>query len=121
MSEADETRDGGRTEERPWSLQELLLAGIGWASVGLEAADALADDLARRVGVDRAEMRSAVRDTFTSWRHEAEKAGDRRGELADRAFDRLGVVRREEVDDLALRVAQLEHRLRLLEKQTDGT
>ena len=28
---------------------------------------------------------------------------------------RLGVVRREEADDLALRVAQLEHRVRLLE------
>jgi hypothetical protein len=28
---------------------------------------------------------------------------------------RLGLVRREEADDLALRVAQLEHRVRLLE------
>ena len=38
-----------------------------------------------------------------------------RSEASDRAMRRLGVVRREEADDLALRVAQLEHRVRLLE------
>jgi polyhydroxyalkanoate synthesis regulator phasin len=111
----EEETDGPPKPAR--SLQELLLAGIGWATVGLEAADELADDLARRVGVERSEMRAAVRDSLASWRREAERMGDRRSELGDRAFERLGVVRREEVEDLALRVAQLEHRIRLLEKQ----
>ncbi len=108
-------------EKSTRSLQELLLAGVGWASLGLEAADELADDLARRVGVERAEMRAAVQDTFASWRREAERLGDRRAELGDRAFEKLGVVRREEVEDLALRVAQLEHRIRLLERQSDAS
>ena len=112
---ADET---ARTSTR--SLQELLLAGVGWASLGVEAADDLAEDLARRVGVDAADMRAAVRDTFASWRREAERLGERRGELADQALERLGVVRREEFDDVALRLAQLEHRLRLLEKHADS-
>lgn len=120
MSGTDETREDGKASAQARSLQELLLAGIGWASMGLEAIDELADDLARRVGADRSEMRTAVRDTITSWRREAEKAGGRRDEIADRALDRLGVVRREEMDDLALRVAQLEHRLRLLEKRSDS-
>ena len=127
VSEASPSTSGhepGDSREEPArgasrSLQELFLAGIGWASLGLEAADELADDLARRVGVDRAEMRSAVRDTVASWRREAERAGERRGELSERAFEKLGVVRRDEVEDLALRVAQLEHRLRLLEQRTD--
>ena len=48
-------------ESRP--VSELLLAGIGWASLGLEAVDEVADDLARRVGVGRDAMRDAVRDT----------------------------------------------------------
>lgn len=120
VSGTDETREDGKASAQARSLQELLLAGIGWASMGLEAIDELADDLARRVGADRSEMRTAVRDTITSWRREAEKAGGRRDEIADRALDRLGVVRREEMDDLALRVAQLEHRLRLLEKRSDS-
>lgn len=119
MSETTETRDEDAAATGTRSLQELLLAGIGWASMGLEAADELADDLARRVGVDRGEMRTAVRDTVASWRREAEKTGGRREEIVQRALDRLGVVRREEMDDLALRLAQLEHRLRLLEKHAD--
>ncbi|MSO95166.1 MAG: hypothetical protein EXQ81_05150 [Thermoleophilia bacterium] len=100
----------------PHSLEELALAALGWASLTVEASEALADDLARRVGVERDEMRNAVRDMVTSWRAEAEKIGSLPAGVADRALGHLGVVRRDEVDDLALRVAQLEHRLRLLEK-----
>jgi polyhydroxyalkanoate synthesis regulator phasin len=98
-------------------LGQLLLAGIGWASLTAEAADELADDIARRVGIERDEMRAAVRDTLTSWRRDAERMGARRAEALDRALARLGVVRREEHDDLALRVAQLEHRVKLLERE----
>jgi polyhydroxyalkanoate synthesis regulator phasin len=98
-------------------VEQLLFAGIGWASLTAETADHLADDLARRVGVDRDEMRSAVRDALTSWRREAGRLGVRRGEALDHALARLGLVRREEHDDLVLRVAQLEHRLKLLERE----
>jgi len=104
----------------PRSVSELLLAGIGWASLGLEAADEVADDLARRVGVDRAAMRGAVRDTISSWRAEADQLGARRDEAVERGLARAGLARREEVEDLGLRVAQLEHRLRLLERDPTG-
>jgi polyhydroxyalkanoate synthesis regulator phasin len=98
-------------------LEQLLLAGVGWASLTADAADDLADDLARRVGIDRDEMRAAVRDALTGWRREAARLGVHRGEARERALARLGLVRREEHDDLALRVSQLEHRLRLLERE----
>ena len=98
-------------------MSELLLAGIGFATLGVEAADELADELARRVGVDRDAMRGAVRDTLQAWRTEAERLGVRRDEAVERAFAKAGLVRREEIDDLALRVAQLEHRIRLLEHE----
>ena len=97
-------------------VSELLLAGIGWASLGLEAADEVADDLARRAGVDRDSMRGAVRDTVESWRHELDRLGDRRDEAVEQGLAKAGLARREDVEDLALRVAQLEHRLRLLER-----
>ena len=96
-------------------LRELLLAGIGWASLTAEAADEVADELARRVGVDRDRMRAAVRDVASGWKKDVAKVPGR-DELADRLLARLHLVRREELDDLALRVAQLEHRLRLLER-----
>ena len=85
-------------------------------SLTAEAADDVADDLARRVGIERDEMRGAVRDAVASWRAEAERIGSLPSEASEKAFHRLGLVRREEAEDLALRVAQLEHRVRLLEK-----
>ena len=100
----------------PRPVSELLLAGIGWASLGFEAADEMADDLARRVGVDRDAMRIAVQDTVESWRSELERLGAHRDEAIERGLAKAGLARREDVDDLALRVAQLEHRLRLLER-----
>ncbi len=99
----------------PHSLEQLALAALGWATLTVEASEALADDLAKRVGIERDEMRAAVRDAVASWRAEAEKLGSVPAGTADKAFQRLGVVRRDEADDLALRVAQLEHRVRLLE------
>ncbi|MCZ7587570.1 MAG: hypothetical protein M5U27_01630 [Gaiella sp.] len=101
-------------EPRP--VSELLLAGIGWASMSVEAMEETADDLARRVGVEPGAMREAVRDTVASWRAELERLGARRDEALERTLARAGLARREEVEDLALRVAQLEHRLRLLER-----
>ena len=40
-------------------------------------------------------------------------------EVSERALARLGLARREALDDLELRVAQLEHRLGLLEREAD--
>jgi polyhydroxyalkanoate synthesis regulator phasin len=97
-------------------VSEILLAGIGLATTSVETMEELADDLARRVGVERDAMRQAVRDTVASWRAELEGVGLRRDEAMERALARAGLARREEVEDLALRVAQLEHRLRLLER-----
>jgi polyhydroxyalkanoate synthesis regulator phasin len=109
-------RDGG---DRPaWgSLEQRLLAALGWAALTVEGVDGLADDLARRVGVDRGAMRSALRDTFRAWRHEGERFNARRENVVDGVVGRLGVAQRAEVDDLVLRVAQLEHRLKLFERE----
>jgi polyhydroxyalkanoate synthesis regulator phasin len=101
--------------EGPRPVSELLLAGLGLAGMSVEVADELAEDLARRLGIDPGAMRDAVRDTFDAWRAEAERLGARRDEVVDRSLQKAGVARREELEDLGLRVAQLEHRLRLLE------
>jgi polyhydroxyalkanoate synthesis regulator phasin len=103
-------------ENGPRPVSDLLLAGWGWASMSLDAIDEVADDLARRVGVDRGAMRDAVQDTVASWRTEVERLGSRRDEMVEHGLAKAGLARREEVEDLALRVAQLEHRLRLLER-----
>ena len=106
----------GTTTSDQRSVEQLILAGLGWLSLTAEAADEIAEDIARRLGVEPAKMREAVQATFASWRKDSEKLGSIPSEASERAFRRLGLVRREEADDLALRLAQLEHRVRLLEK-----
>jgi polyhydroxyalkanoate synthesis regulator phasin len=96
-------------------IETAILAGIGWVSMTAEAAESLGDDLARRMGIDREEVGRAVQDVLSSWRRDAERAGVRREEALERLITKLGVARGEETRDLALRVAQLEHRVRLLE------
>jgi polyhydroxyalkanoate synthesis regulator phasin len=106
----------GNGSSEPRSVEQLLLAGIGWLALTAEAADDMAEELARRVGVDAEKMRGAVRDVLASWRKEGARVGSMPADASEKALKRLGLVRREEADDLALRVAQLEHRVRLLEK-----
>ena len=61
------------------------------------------------------DARSLFEDATARWRGDALRAGEgTRRRVRDLARE-LGLVTREEFDELELRVAQLEHRLRLLE------
>jgi polyhydroxyalkanoate synthesis regulator phasin len=63
------------------------------------------------------EVRSLVDDFGSRWRGDAVRVGEgSKRRLQDLARE-LGLVTREEWDELELRVAQLEHRLRLLEDE----
>ena len=61
------------------------------------------------------ELRSLADDLTSRWRGDAVRVGEgSRRRIQDLARE-LGLVTRDEWDELELRVAQLEHRLRLLE------
>jgi polyhydroxyalkanoate synthesis regulator phasin len=98
------------------SLESLGLAGIGALALVLERADELAEELSRRLGVERSEMRGALADVLDTWRREAQRVGESTGDAASRVATELGVASRERLQELELRVAQLEHRLKLLER-----
>jgi hypothetical protein len=53
-----------------------------------------------------------------SWRREAARLGETGGTMAAKAASELGAASRDAVRDLELRVAQIEHRLRLLERDS---
>jgi polyhydroxyalkanoate synthesis regulator phasin len=99
-------------------LETLTLAGLGAVTLAAERADRLADEIAGRLGVERDDVRAAVADVLESWRREAGRLGVGTGSAASRVATELGVASREIVDELELRVAQLEHRLRLLERDS---
>ncbi|MGH3133726.1 MAG: phasin family protein [Gaiellaceae bacterium] len=98
------------------SLETFLLSGVGALALAAERADDLADELAQKLGMDRREMRAALADALESWRREAKRLGESTSDAASRLGGELGVASREALDELELRVAQLEHRLKLLER-----
>jgi polyhydroxyalkanoate synthesis regulator phasin len=61
------------------------------------------------------ELRSLAEDFTSRWRGDALRVGESSRRRVQDIARELGLVTREEWDDLELRVAQLEHRIRLLE------
>ena len=97
-------------------VETLTLAGLGGLAVLAQRADELADELGRRLGIDRDEVQTAIGDALDSWRREAGRIGEGTGTTAARLASDLGIASRNALDDLELRVAQLEHRVKLLER-----
>ena len=97
------------------SLEQLGLAAVGAAAVGAQRLETLVDALVERGALRRDEARSLVDELTARWRGDAVRIGEQTGAGLHGAFRQLGLVLREEYEELELRVAQLEHRLRLLE------
>jgi polyhydroxyalkanoate synthesis regulator phasin len=71
--------------------------------------------LAALLGPRFDELRSLADDLTSRWRGDAVRVGEGSKRRIQDLARELGLVTREEWDALELRVAQLEHRLRLLE------
>ena len=97
-------------------LERFGLAAIGAVALTAERADSLADDLAQAGGMRRDEARELIEQTTRRWRGEALRASERAGAGLEGLFKQLGLVSRSDFEELELRVAQLEHRLRLVEE-----
>jgi polyhydroxyalkanoate synthesis regulator phasin len=96
-------------------VRRLALALIGAVALTAERADELADTLASRGGMSRDEVRGWIDEATTRWRGDAVRVGEKAGNTLQGALRELGLVTRDDWDELELRVAQLEHRLRLVE------
>ena len=98
-------------------VRRLILALVGAVALTAERADELADSLAERGGLSKEEVRVWIDEATTRWRGDAVRVGERAGTTLHGALRELGLVTRDEWEELELRVAQLEHRLRLLENK----
>ena len=96
-------------------LERFGLAALGAVALTADRADALADELAKTGGMRRDEARELIEQTTRRWRGEAVRASERAGAGLEGLFKQLGLVSRSDFEELSLRVAQLEHRLRLVE------
>src|SRR6059058_171642 len=99
------------------ALRQAALALVGAVALTAERADELAESLAERGGMTKEEVRARIDEASARWRGDAVRIGERAGATLHNALRDLGLVTREEWDELELRVAQLEHRLRLVENR----
>ena len=111
-SRADQSQSGQLE-----SLKRLALAVVGAVALTADRTDELADTLAERGGLSRDEVRGWIDDATARWRGDAVRVGERAGATLHGALRELGLVTRDEWDELELRIAQLEHRLRLVESR----
>ena len=95
--------------------EKLVLAGVGAVALTAERADALAEELSARGGMGREAARALLEELVGRWRSESGRVGERPGLGLAALFRELGLVTRADLEELELRVAQIEHRLRLLE------
>jgi polyhydroxyalkanoate synthesis regulator phasin len=98
-------------------VRRVALALVGAVALTAERADELADALAARGGMSRDEVRGWIDEATSRWRGDAVRVGEKAGATLNGVLHELGLVTRGEWDELELRVAQLEHRLRLVETQ----
>ena len=77
------------------------------------------DRILSAIGPRLDEVRSLLDEVGTRWRGDAVRMGEGTRQRQNTLFYELDLITRNDWDELDLRVAQLEHRLRLLEEKSD--
>jgi polyhydroxyalkanoate synthesis regulator phasin len=95
--------------------EEAFLAGVGAVALTKERSDELVAELTRKGKLTQDDARELVDEVMGRWRGDALRMGERAGATLNGVFRELGLVTRREHEELELRLAQLEHRLRLIE------
>jgi polyhydroxyalkanoate synthesis regulator phasin len=99
--------------------ERLGLVAVGAVVLTAERIDELAGELAERGGMRRDEARRVIDEAVARWRGDATRLTSRASHGMQGVFSQLGLVVREELEELELRLAQVEHRLRLLEEPSE--
>jgi polyhydroxyalkanoate synthesis regulator phasin len=102
-------------------IERLALAGIGAVALTADRAEELVRELSGRGELRRDDVRETIEEAMIRWRGDATRLTERAGASMQSLFDQIGLVSREAYEELELRVAQLEHRLRLAESRIEST
>jgi polyhydroxyalkanoate synthesis regulator phasin len=95
--------------------ERLGLAAVGAVALTADRIDELAGELAERGAMKREDARQLLDDAVARWRADTSRLVGRTGDGLQGVFAQLGLVSRDEYEELELRLAQLEHRLSLVE------
>ncbi len=101
-------------------LERSILMTIGAASLTRDMAEAAIGDFINRGQEARTEGREAVNELVGKARDETRAARGRIDASLQRTFRDLGLATGEQLEELELKLAQLEHRISLLEEEQAG-
>ena len=97
-------------------LERIAFSAVGAVALTAERADAIAEELAERGLARRDDARALIEDLSARWRGDATRLGEKAGVTMEALYRELGLVTKDDLIDLELRIAQLEHRISLLEE-----
>ena len=100
------------------AVEQAILVAVGAASLTRERAEAIAAELVRRGQMREDEGRAMVDRLMARVRGEGGAVSGVQGKLEggmQGAMRQLGVVHKNELQDVEMRLAELEHRVKLLE------
>ena len=97
--------------------EEAILAGVGAVALTKDRADELVQELVGRGKMTGDDARELVDEVVGRWRGDAVRMSASAGTLRSLLYRVMRHNTRREYEELALRLAQVEHRLRLVEKK----
>jgi len=98
-------------------LEQSLLLTLGAAALTKEIAESVVGELVKRGEMTSEDGRQAVDEVVNKAKGEARSLRSRFDDTLQRNMQDLGLAPRQQVEELQLKVAQLEHRLSLLEAE----
>jgi polyhydroxyalkanoate synthesis regulator phasin len=101
-------------------IERTFLAGMGAAALTKDRVQELVEELVNRGQLNTNEGREVVERLVTRSREEARAVLRKADSSLHGAYRELGLGSKREVEELSLRVQQLEHRVQLLESQGDA-
>lgn len=96
-------------------FERSILLTIGVAAVAREVAESLAGDLVKIGEATTEDGRQAVNDTVEKAKEEARTLRSRFDSQVKRGYSDMGIASNDRLDEMQLKIAQLEHRVALLE------
>jgi polyhydroxyalkanoate synthesis regulator phasin len=108
-------RDSNSAKSLRDLAEEAFLAGVGAVALTKDRADELVGELTEKGKLTQDDAREVVDEVMRRWRGDAVRMGERASSSLASVFRELGLVTRREYEELELRLAQVEHRLRLVE------
>lgn len=101
-------------------LERSVMLTIGLAAVMREVADSLTDELVKRGEATTEEGRKVFDEAVDKARDEALSLRDRFDSQVQRGYRDMGIASSDQLEEMQLKIAQLEHRVSLLEKEHEA-